>query len=212
MDRYTKGAIEEYLERNRRVLEDMCDQGVFTQADVESELEGIRRKIEKEFISNNVYGMLVIEMDALKSKNIDDDIYISLTEIAKIKNHENPSYVIQSWLRDRNTLEVLYLWESEHNPDFHSHGYSKIKRRLSNPSFTLTVKIWKKLTDATGIISKQGNGGGTFAHRDIAIDFYAWVFPEKRYELVKLISGKAAFFETIHGEIKQMKVNRAEED
>lgn len=48
MDRYTKGAIEEYLERNRRVLEDMCDQGVFTQADVESELEGIRRKIEKE--------------------------------------------------------------------------------------------------------------------------------------------------------------------
>ena len=104
------------------------------------------------------------------------------------------------------------MWELEHNPDFHSPGYSKIKKRLSDPFFSLTAKIWKELTGATGIISKQGNGGGTFAQRDIAIDFYAWVFPEKRYELVKVIAGKAAFFETIQGEITQMKVNEPKED
>ena len=80
-----------------------------------------------------------------------------------------------------------------------------------DPSFTLTAKIWKERTDATGIISKQGNGGGTFAHRDIAIDFYAWVFPEKRYELVKLIAGKAAFFEAVQHEIAQIKVKTSED-
>ena len=84
---------------------------------------------------------------------------------------------------------------------------------MSDPSFTLTAKIWKEQTGATGIISKQGNGGGTFAHRDIAIDFHTWVFPEKRYELVKVISGKAAFLkQSKGGKIKQMRINISEDD
>lgn len=104
------------------------------------------------------------------------------------------------------------MWECEHNLNFYEMGYHKVKRNLSDPSFTLTAKIWKEQTGATGIISKQGNGGGTFSHRDIAIDFYAWVFPKKRYELVKLIAGKAAFFESVKDEIKQMKIDKLQED
>ena len=187
-------------------MDELVNNGIIDQSDIESRQVEIRQSIEKDLLTDNAYATLLMELEAKKRKIDDTTFYVSLTDIAKAKDPKNPSYVIQGWLRDRNTLELLSLWEREHNPDFFEMGYQRVKRTLSNPSFTLTGKIWKEQTGATGIISKQGNGGGTFAHRDIAIDFYAWVFPEKRYELVKLIAGKAAFFETIQGEIKQMKV------
>ena len=219
MDNYTKGAVEEYLERHRKSLEELFNDPTFPQGaiddveqHIESRLEGVRQSIEKDLLTNNEYATLLMELKAKERKIDDSTFYVSLTNIAKIKDNKNPSYVIQAWLRDRNTLGFLYSWEREHNRDFYEMGYHKLKRNLLDPSFTLTAKIWKEQTAATGIISKQGNGGGTFAHRDIAIDFYAWVFPEKRYELVKLIAGKAAFFESVRDEIKQMKIERLEED
>ena len=206
MDNYTKGAVEEYLERNRKSLLELFNDPSFPQGAVddieqhiESQLEGMRRSIEKDLLTDNAYATLIMELEAKKRKIDDSTFYVSLTDIAKMKDNKNPSYVIQGWLRDRNTLEFLYLWEREHNRVFYEMGYHKVKKNLSNPSFTLTAKIWKEQTGAIGIISKQGNGGGTFAHRDIAIEFYAWVFPEKRYELVKLLAGKAAFFESVQG-------------
>ena len=219
MDNYTKGAVEEYLERHRKSLEELYNDPTFPRGAVddieqhiESRLENVRQSIEKDLLTNNAYATLLMELEAKERKLDDSTFYVSLTDIAKMKDSKNPSYVIQGWLRDRNTLEFLYLWEREHNPNFYEMGYHKVKRNLSDPSFTLTAKIWKEQTGATGIISKQGNGGGTFAHRDIAIDFYAWVFPKKRYELVKLIAGKAAFFESVKDEINQMKIERSEED
>lgn len=215
MDNYTKGAVEEYLERSRKSLLELFNDPSFSQGavvDIESRLEGIRQSIEKDLLTDNAYATLIMELEAKKRKIDDSTFYVSLTDIAKIKEPKNPSYVIQAWLRDRNTLGFLYLWEREHNRDFYEMGYHKVKRNLSDPSFTLTAKIWKEQTGATGIISKQGNGGGTFAHRDIAIDFYAWVFPEKRYEFVKLIAGKAAFFESVQAEIQQMKIDISEDD
>lgn len=219
MDNYTKGAVEEYLERSRKSLVELFNDPSFPQGavddiekSIENRLEGIRQSIEKDLLTDNAYATLIMELEAKKRKIDDSTFYISLTDIAKIKDPKNPSYVIQGWLRDRNTLGFLYLWEREHNRDFYEMGYHKLKRNLSDPSFTLTAKIWKERTAATGIISKQGNGGGTFAHRDIAIDFYAWVFPEKRYEFVKVISGKTAFFESVQGEIQQMKINNPQED
>lgn len=214
MDNYTKGAVEEYLERSRKSLLELFNDPSFSQGavvDIESRLEGIRQSIEKDLLTDNAYATLIMELEAKKRKIDDSTFYVSLTDIAKIKDPKNPSYVIQGWLRDRNTLGFLYLWEREHNRDFYEMGYHKLKRNLSDPSFTLTAKIWKERTAATGIISKQGNGGGTFAHRDIAIDFYAWVFPEKRYELVKLIAGKVAFFETVQREITQIKLKEPED-
>ena len=218
MDNYTKGAVEEYLERSRKSLLELFNDPSFPQGavddiekNIENRLEGIRQSIEKDLLTDNAYATLIMELEAKKRKIDDSTFYVSLTDIAKIKDPKNPSYVIQGWLRDRNTLGFLYLWEREHNRDFCEMGYHKVKRNLSDPSFTLTAKIWKERTAATGIISKQGNGGGTFAYRDIAIDFYAWVFPEKRYELVKLIAGKVAFFEAVQHEIAQIKVKTSED-
>lgn len=93
----------------------------------------------------------------------------------------------------------------ENNPAFDMRGCRQIQRKLSDPSFTLTLKIWKEYTCAIGIESKQGNGGGTFAHIDIAIDFYTWAFPDRRYQLIKMISGKVAFFESIKEELEEHK-------
>ena len=202
LDYYIKGAVEEYLRHNRTILEGLRDQGVFSQSDVESELENIKAKIEKDIETNKAYAMLLMEIEKDKYKDEDANEYVSLTEIARLKNFKNPSYVIQSWLRDRNTVEFLFQWETGNNTSFQNIGYHQIKVKLSKPSFTLTPKIWNEYTSAIGIISKQGNGGGTFAHRDIAIDFYAWVFPKKRYQLIKMISGKAAFIETIQAELE----------
>ena len=77
------------------------------------------------------------------------------------------------------------------------------KRRCNAHDNTRRFILW--YARASGIESKQGNGGGTFAHIDIAIDFYAWVFPKRRYELIKLISGKAAFLESIQKELEELK-------
>ena len=211
MDKYIKGAVEEYLERNRETLEGFVTNGIIDQSEVESRLDEIRQSIETDLLTNNAYATLLMELNAKKRRIDDSTFYISLTDIARMKESKNPSYIIQGWLRDRNTFELLGLWEREHNPKFFEMGYHQIERTLSDPSFTLTAKIWKEKTDAIGIISKQGNGGGTFAHKDIAIDFYAWVFPEKRYELVKLIAGKTAFFESVQTEIQQMKIEGSKE-
>ncbi len=205
MEEYTRGVVEEYIAHQRRVLNSLLDRGVYTQEGIEDHIRCLRESIEEDLDSNKAYVLLKMEMDVKKGIDDGEKEYVSLTNIARMKNFANPSYVIQSWLRDRNTLEVLYLWETENNPDFQNDGYEHIVEQLSNPSLTSTAKIWKEETGATGIISKQGNGGGTFAHMDIAIDFYAWTFPQKRYQLVKIISGKAAFLDLIHEDLEDQK-------
>ena len=93
-----------------------------------------------------------------------DDSYISLTELARNHSKNTPGYVIQSWLRSENTLAFLNLWEQENNPDYREAGYIELLEKKKTASFTLTPKLWIEKTKATGIASKQGKGGGTFAH------------------------------------------------
>ena len=199
---YIKGAVEEYIDAYKRKLEKL--QKTIPDLDIERELKVVREKIEEYLKVNNEYAMLMMELETYKDK--DSDNYVSLTEIAKLKNPKNPSYVIQNWLRNRNTIEFLSSWETNNNPKYSISGFIVINKKISDPSFSLTVKIWKRFTNATGIISKQGNGGGTYAHRDIAIDFYIWAFPDKRYELIRMISGKASFLEKIKKELQIIKV------
>lgn len=99
------------------------------------------------------------------------DDYISLTEIARRFDAENPSYLIQSWLRSRNTVEFLATWERNNNPDFNEAAFQKLVVDAKIPQFTLTPKKWIDLTNAVGITSKQGKGGGTKSHPFIACDF-----------------------------------------
>ena len=181
-------AVDEYLENNKKLIERMQSKGLMREIDAQEQIDQLHETIKKYMEINRPYAMLLMDLTHMRVR--EDSDYVSLTEFAKRKNPTNPSYVIQSWLRDKNTIEFLRLWEIENNPKFNNDQAEALIKRVSEPSFTLTTKVWIDQTKATGIISKRGNNGGTLAHRDIAIDFIVWMFPEKRYELVKMIGNR----------------------
>ena len=112
--------------------------------------------------------------------------YISLTDIAKYKNPEAPADIIKNWMRIRNTIEFLGLWEELNNPDFKLVEFDQFKNEAGANSFVLSPQKWIKETDAIGIISKSGRyGGGTFAHKEIAFEFASWLSPEFKLYIIK---------------------------
>lgn len=115
-----------------------------------------------------------------------DESYVSLTELVRAHSDNAPGYVIQSWMRSGNTLAFLNLWEKENNLDYCEEGYKELLDKKRAASFTLTPKLWIDQTKATGIISKQGKFGGTFAHPIIACEFASWLTPEFKMLLLKL--------------------------
>ena len=115
------------------------------------------------------------------------DDYSSLTDIAKRFNPENPSYVIQSWLRNRNTTAFLGQWERENNPNFDEQAFQQLLGDVRSPSYTLTPVRWIECINAIGIVSKRGKKGGTKAHPFIACDFEMWNDISFRYEMLKKI-------------------------
>lgn len=119
----------------------------------------------------------------LQTNKIGD--YISLTDIAKYKAKENPGYVIQNWMRNRNTIRFLGLWESFHNPNFNYLEFEAIEKESGLNSFVLTPKRWIETTSAIGIISKQGRYASTLAHKDIAFEFASWISPEFKLYIIK---------------------------
>ena len=110
---------------------------------------------------------------------------ISLTDIARFKNPERSDDLIRNWLRNRNTVEFLGIWEKLHNPAFNSVEFDGIKSQAGLNSFVLTPKHWIEKTSAIGIISSTGRYGGTYAHQDIAFEFASWVSVEFRLYLIK---------------------------
>ncbi len=114
-----------------------------------------------------------------------DEDYISLTDIAKSRNPDHPDDLIRNWLRNRNTLELLGIWEQLHNPDFNPVEFDGIKKQAGLNSFTLTPKQWIEKTAALGIVSKPGRYGGTYAHVDLAFEFASWVSVEFKLYLIK---------------------------
>lgn len=111
--------------------------------------------------------------------------YLSLGTIARQFSEQQPSYVVQSWLRDRGTLEFLMLWEQENNPEFDIRAYQELLERTRESGFTLTPKHWLERTGAIGITSKQGKTGGTYAHPDIACEFMTWLSPKFRLIMIQ---------------------------
>jgi len=115
----------------------------------------------------------------------EQDDYISLTDIAKIRDMEESSQVISLWLRTYSTIEYLGLWEKLNNPDFKPHIYEGFKKESAKPHFWMSAQKWINETNAVGIISKSGRyGGGTFAHSDIAFKFAAWLSAEFELYLI----------------------------
>jgi hypothetical protein len=106
--------------------------------------------------------------------------YISLTDIARHKDERNTDDIIKNWLRNRNTIELLGFWEMLYNPEFKPVEFDGFRRQAGLNSFTMSPKKWIETTHATGIISKSGRYGGTFAHKDIAFEFASWISIEFR--------------------------------
>ena len=122
--------------------------------------------------------------DVVLYQNKDED-YISLTDIAKYKDSNRTDYIIQNWLRSRNTIELWGLWETLNNPGFKPIEFDGFKKLAGLNSFTLTSKQWIEKTNAIGLVSKQGRYGGTYAHKDIAFEFASWISIEFKLYIIK---------------------------
>jgi hypothetical protein len=115
--------------------------------------------------------------------SIEDRDYISLTDM--VKNIENGLSLIEKWLRNKNTIEFLGIWEEMYNPDFNSPEFEGIKNAAGLNRFVMSVKQWVEKTHSKGIIAKAGRYGGTYAHKDIAFEFASWVSPQFKLYLIK---------------------------
>ena len=138
--------------------------------------------------------MSKIKKDTLHVQGIDVGIYtedyrneyISLTDIARYRNKDDPRFAIQNWMRNRNTLEFLGLWESLHNPSFNRVQFDTFRIEAGLNRFVMTPSKWIETTEAIGIVTKAGRyGGGTYAHSDIAMEFASWISSEFKLYLMK---------------------------
>jgi hypothetical protein len=123
-----------------------------------------------------------IEITIYKGGN---EEYISLTDIARYKDASNMDTIIQNWLRNRNTIELLGFWEQLYNPNFKPLEFEGFRNKAGLNSFVLTPKRWIETTNAIGLVSKSGRYGGTFAHKDIAFEFASWISIEFKLYIIK---------------------------
>ncbi|MFA6408694.1 MAG: KilA-N domain-containing protein [Gammaproteobacteria bacterium] len=117
--------------------------------------------------------------------NQNENDYISLTDIARYKNPEFTADVVKNWLRNRATIEFLGIWEQINNPKFKLVEFDQFRKGAGSNSFVLSPQKWIQKTEAIGLISRSGKGGGTFAHKDIAFEFATWISPEFKLYLIK---------------------------
>ena len=115
--------------------------------------------------------------------SVDEEDYISLTDM--VKGIENGLALIEKWLRNKNTIEFLGIWEEMYNPAFNSTEFGGIRNEAGTNRFLLSVKQWVEKTNSRGIIAKAGRYGGTYAHKDIAFEFASWVSPKFKLYLIR---------------------------
>jgi hypothetical protein len=111
--------------------------------------------------------------------------YVSITDIARFKNPEEPKDVVKNWMRLVTTLDYLTLWEQLNNPNFKGVEFDPFGNKVGTNAFTMSPRRWITLTNAIGILSKSGNSGGTYAHIDIALEFASWISPEFKLYIIK---------------------------
>lgn len=134
-------------------------------------------------IYEGVYRILTVQNTEVTVITYNDKDYISLTDM--VRNMENGPALIEKWLRNKNTVEFLGIWEEMYNPDFNSPEFEGIKNEAGLNRFILSVKQWVEKTNSKGIIAKAGRYGGTYAHKDIAFEFATWVSPQFKLYLLK---------------------------
>ncbi len=127
---------------------------------------------------------IIVQNTNITIISVDGDDYISLTDLARHKSDE-PNAVIANWMRNRNTIEYLGVWEQLYNSNFKPTEFEGFRMQAGLNAFTLSPKKWIEATDAIGIIAKSGRYGGTYAHKDIAFKFASWISVEFELYIVK---------------------------
>lgn len=163
----SKGLIDKDLaDRARKTFYDSLD---------EEELQTSQKiRTHSEIIRRYMRGMICGDM-------------VSLTEIAKQYAEDSPGYIIQSWMRSRNTLEFLRQWENDMNGEFDDRACEELIHQAHTTSLTVTPSLWIRKTHAVGMHVKQGKGGGVSAYPEIAADFHLWLDPAERLAMVRLV-------------------------
>ncbi|MFR9581782.1 MAG: KilA-N domain-containing protein [Rikenellaceae bacterium] len=121
------------------------------------------------------------DVTIIKLDNVD---YISLTDIAKHKS-DDPTAVVSNWMRNRNTIEYLGIWETLYNQDFKPLEFEGFKKEAGLNAFTMSPQKWIANTNAIGVVAKSGRYGGTYAHKDIAFKFASWISVEFELYFIK---------------------------
>jgi len=125
---------------------------------------------------------LKVDNKIINYMKVEDEDYISITDMLKSKDG---NFFVTDWLRNRNTIEFLGIWEELHNPNFNYGEFAIIKSQAGLNNYKLSVKEWVEKTNAIGITSKAGRYGGTYAHKDIAFEFGMWISPKFKLLLIK---------------------------
>lgn len=121
----------------------------------------------------------------INTKIINQEDYVSLTDIAKKVNEDEPRFVIQNWMRNKDTIDYLGLWESIYNPNFNRVGFEAVENESGRNRFTMSPTKWINSVNSIGMVTKAGKyGGGTYAHFDIAMEFASWISPEFKLYIV----------------------------
>ena len=126
----------------------------------------------------------MIENEKLRSCVFDDKEFISLTDLARYADEDDPRYPIQNWMRNKDVISYLGLWESIHNENFKGVEFDTFKNEAGSNKFKISPQKWIRETNAIGMISKSGNNGGTYARSDIALEFASWLSPEFKLYLI----------------------------
>ena len=139
-------------------------------------------KMKNEIIESN----MLVKENKIHVIRINNQEYISLTDLARSVNADSPADVVKNWLRNKVTISFLGVWEELNNKNFKLVEFDQFKNEAGRNAFTMSPQKWIKNTNAIGIVSKSGKyGGGTFAHSDIAFEFASWISPEFKLYLIK---------------------------
>ena len=128
---------------------------------------------------------IIVKDQEISIIRIDNKDYISLTDLARYADEDDPRYPIQNWMRNKDVLSYLGLWESINNENFKGVEFDTFEKSAGSNKFKISPQKWIRETNAIGIISKSGNNGGTYAHADIALEFASWLSPEFKLYVIQ---------------------------
>jgi len=135
--------------------------------------------------NKNIKTQIVVKDEVINVIRIDDKEFISLTDLARYADEDDPRYPIQNWMRNKDVISYLGLWESIHNENFKGVEFDTFKNEAGSNKFKISPQKWIRETNAIEMISKSGNNGGTYARSDIALEFASWLSPEFKLYVIE---------------------------